>query len=328
MEIDNSNEEPDLSISGVSENVSEVIEESEQGSLVKNRLLEGLKVGISISEGEDTPSLGYSDIHQRDAMVEFARHLLIHGATLTYGGDLRKSGYTELFTELAFQYRNKEDKDRYSFRNFFSYPIYLELNKIHRSEFRKSRVEIVQVEPADEVSMEKADLFRTNKPETKVVWAKSLTKMRHEMNQATDARIFLGGRNYGFQGAYPGVIEEAVIAIESGKPVYLIGAFGGATKRIIDSMTQGIPAISEADDFYQNEAYQSFRNFLTEQKSDYKIDFDKVNKTISGSTEAQLSSKNGLSEADNRRLFATTHISEMIFLVLKGLSVISKYKTP
>lgn len=326
MENNNSNEEPDLSIAGVSENISEVVEESVQEEITQRRLLEGLNVGISISEGEDSSLLGYSDIHQRDAMVEFARHLLIYGASLTYGGDLRKSGYTELFTELSFQYRSKKDKDRYPFRNFFSFPIYLDLNKVHRSEFRKSRVEIIQVEPDEEVLMEKADLFRTSRPETKVVWAKSLTRMRQQMNHATDARIFLGGRNYGFLGAYPGVVEEAVVALETSKPVYLIGAFGGATKRIINTILSGSPTIIETDDFYQSDAYRSFIDLLDQDNSDYSVDFDKVNRDIGNLSEAKLAELNGLSEAENRRLFVTTHISEMIFLVMKGLSVISQRK--
>ncbi len=326
MENNKPNENPDLSISGVSENISAVVEESEQEELAQKRLLEGFNIGISISEGEDTQLLGYSDIHQRDAMVEFARHLLIYGAGLTYGGDLRKGGYTELFTELSFQYRNKKNKDRYPFRNFFSFPIYLELNKVHKSEFRKSRVEIVQVEPDEEVLMDKTDLFRTSKPETKVVWAKSLTKMRKQMNQATDARIFIGGRNYGFLGAYPGVIEEAFIALETSKPIYLIGAFGGATKRVINAVQTGGLVIIETDEFYQNDAYRNFKDLLAQENSEYKIDFNKVNAVISNFGEAKLSELNGLSEDENRRLFVTTHISEMVFLVLKGLSVISQRK--
>jgi len=44
-------------------------------------------------------------------------------------------------------------------------------------------------------------------------------------------RICLGGKLKGFKGKEPGVLEEARIALEFKKPLYLLGGFGGATRR-------------------------------------------------------------------------------------------------
>src|SRR5262249_8071947 len=68
--------------------------------------------------------------------------------------------------------------------------------------------------------------------------ARSLTAMRCEMNQHTRARVLLGGRAFGFEGRYPGLVEEAWLAMsgENPQPVYLIGAFGGASRAVIDAL--------------------------------------------------------------------------------------------
>src|SRR5689334_6625063 len=64
------------------------------------------QIGISISNNEELGQLGFSEIHLRDMTIEIARQLLISGAVIVYGGDLRKEGYTELFSDLSRQYRS------------------------------------------------------------------------------------------------------------------------------------------------------------------------------------------------------------------------------
>src|SRR5690606_10576473 len=57
----------------------------------------------------------------------------------------------------------------------------------------------------------------------------SLTSMRRYMLRQQDGRVFLGGRREGFQGELPGLMEEALLALEGGQPIYLAGGFGGIT---------------------------------------------------------------------------------------------------
>ena len=52
---------------------------------------------------------------------------------------------------------------------------------------------------------------------------------------APGCRICLGGRMHGYQGDEPGVVEEAGLALNRGKPLYLLGGLGGATKAFIES---------------------------------------------------------------------------------------------
>lgn len=96
-----------INISGVSETYSRNIHEV-SSKLFESGFLISKKIGISVSESEDMEELGLSDFHIKDATIEITRYLLAQGAKLIYGGDLRKDGFTRLFSELSFQYRNNE----------------------------------------------------------------------------------------------------------------------------------------------------------------------------------------------------------------------------
>jgi len=52
--------------------------------------------------------------------------------------------------------------------------------------------------------------------------------MREQLLVRTQARIMLGGRTTGYKGKYPGLVEEALLTLQAGKPLYLMGGFGGA----------------------------------------------------------------------------------------------------
>src|SRR5262252_1284518 len=59
----------------------------------------------------------------------------------------------------------------------------------------------------------------------------ALTEMRQHMINACDALICVGGKLHR-DGAPPGVDEEAELALQHGKPVYLVGAGGGRALQI------------------------------------------------------------------------------------------------
>jgi SLOG cluster2 len=60
----------------------------------------------------------------------------------------------------------------------------------------------------------------------------ALTSLRREMVRKTKGRILIGGKRHGFQGAFPGLVEEATMALEAKRPLYLAGGFGGITHDI------------------------------------------------------------------------------------------------
>jgi hypothetical protein len=71
-------------------------------------------------------------------------------------------------------------------------------------------------------------------PARRYAWTRSLTFMREAMQAGTSARIAMGGKLKGYQGLWPGVLEEGIIALRAGQPLYLLGLFGGAARLLID----------------------------------------------------------------------------------------------
>ncbi|MGX9901309.1 hypothetical protein ACW0JT_18185 [Arthrobacter sp. SA17] len=56
----------------------------------------------------------------------------------------------------------------------------------------------------------------------------ALSAMRRTVTDRIHARIAVGGALSGYQGTEPGVVEEARLTLEAGKPLYVAGGYGGA----------------------------------------------------------------------------------------------------
>ena len=50
------------------------------------------------------------------------------------------------------------------------------------------------------------------------------------------ARVILGGKVQGYTGFLPGIFEEALVTLESGAPLYLLGGFGGAAEVLCQTL--------------------------------------------------------------------------------------------
>jgi hypothetical protein len=280
------------------------------------KFLKNKNIAVSISESEDLKKLGFSDTHIKDAMTEFARHLLVQGATLVYGGDLRPDGFTEILAELMHEYW-AEEKEAFPFKNFVAYPIHLKIGKGDKNEYKSKKVSLIEVEPDESLNIKNQEYVNPDTPENSYIWAKCLTKMRHQMNNEIDARIVIGGKNFSYKGKYPGIVEETQMAIVSKKPVYLIGAFGGATSNMIQAIIEKKDVIDSNKPFYLNTDYEKFKAHYNDTSTNDKIDFIELNQFFKSLDISDLN--NGLDKDENERLFHTPHIPEIIYLVLKGL---------
>jgi uncharacterized protein YidB (DUF937 family) len=316
----NSDEPIEPSISGVPEEVQQnIIEdiknaiEEEQAPVCK------IKIGVSISENEDLEKLGFANIHLKDLMVEIARNLLINDFSIIYGGDLRKEGYTEIFSGLAYQYRSMKDAKKACFENYFSFPIYLQLTKAHVLEFKKNRTAIIKVPPPQDLMVDANQYIRPDSPITKYIWARSLSAMRNEMIGASNGRILVGGKINHYLGMMPGVLEEAKITLEQDKPLYLVGGYGGCAKYVADALL-GKALTFAKDAFHSEENYKSFKSYYNEQQPEAPINLENTTSFFHEYGIERLASKNGLSTDENLRLFTTPHQSEIIYLIFKGIN--------
>jgi len=154
------------------------------------------------------------------------------------------------------------------------------------------------------------------------VRARGLTFLRHRLNDASHVRFCLGGRGSGYAGRYPGIIEEAFLAIRENKPLYLAGFLGGATEQVVDA----IEGKQMMDDFCAPTPLQGLYESPPVKESDAATRDDRVIdraaiwKVFAEAGREKLAAANGLTTEENSELFRTPVIDRAIELVLIGLS--------
>jgi hypothetical protein len=145
------------------------------------------------------------------------------------------------------------------------------------------------------------------------------------------ARIILGGK-FGppeqgpgseekwYAGRIPGVLEEVVLSAQAGQPVFLIGAFGGASALAID-LLEGKNRPEATWDYQKRAPNAEGMRALYDQCGqtwwDYPEMVDLLRKAGPGGINPLLM------EDENRELFRTRNIARMIELILKGLNNLS-----
>jgi hypothetical protein len=297
-----------------------------------DRSLQGLSIGLSISNvaEDELQALGLSDLQLQDAMLEIARYCLAQGATLVYGGDLRPGGFTENLLDLVRYHNDALQKQFTPVRNFLAWPLHQSLDAEWIAN-RRDALRIVKVDAPEELKTAKLLPEPNAGSETfsSYIWARCLTAMREQQIQHIQARIMLGGRTTGYKGKYPGLVEEALLTLQAGKPLFLMGCFGGAAAAVIQALQGQVPDSLTETYQCQNEAY---KNLMTEFNQQIQakqiaiepIDYPALNKTFADIGVRGLN--NGLSLEDNQRLFVTQSQEEAIRLILQGLNILNAQK--
>jgi hypothetical protein len=313
--------ETEKNISGISENLAESI--AEEKVIAKKHIqkgkLHGKRIAISVSESEELEQLGLSEHHIKDIAIEIARYLIVNGATMLYGGDLRKDGFTELFSELSYQYKYLSDKEK-RFVNYFPFPNCKAVKDDDLANIFKKQVEAKFIEIPKHLG--NVDIEKKYDPsknfEDRYILSECYADMRVKMANESDARIVLGGKQKDYSGYFPGIVEETFYSLKEGKAVYLIGGFGGATKSIIEIIS-GSKSQKLTNDFqFDSDFLKEFRSFVLN-KSNIVIDYNIVIDFFKNHSVESLSKQNGLTPIENQILFESINIHEIIFLILKGL---------
>lgn len=308
-------------ISGISENLADSIvdQKSSNGKNNQKGKLHGKRIAISVSASEELEHLGLSEQHVNDVSIELARYLIVNGATMLYGGDLRNGGFTEFFCELAYQYKYWGDK-KMKFVNYFAFPSARKLSINERAGFLKKQVEAKILEIPKHLG--NPDSQKDYKPndviEDRFLFAECFADMRIKMADESDARIVLGGIQKKFTGYFPGIVEETFHSLKAGRAVYLLGGFGGATKSIIEVISGNKPKELTNDFQFDSEFLREFRKFAFD-KSEVKLDYDFICDFLMQNSIELVSKRNGLTPEENQILFESTNIHELVFLVMKGL---------
>lgn len=253
------------------------------------------RIGLSASESADLERLGLVERHLRLALGEVARTVIRGGFVPVYGGHLDPKGYTAF---LASEMERYGSTDR---------PLELvvgwsEHRNLTLAELRRYRDNLglrARITYLDQEGVPIA--FDAGRDEDAVPVndddvPQSLTGLRHFLIQHTGARVLIGGKERGYKGEMPGVLEEALLAIDAGQPLYLAGGFGGATATIAAAVAglkdRWPPAAEEIDPTMLTDAAARSGWALTD---------------------------NGLSAEENQQLAVTHRPGEVASLVAIGL---------
>ena len=288
-----------------------------RGAVRRDVPLKGRLIGLSISNSPDFGERGMSLVHLEDAMVECARHLLVRGASLGYGGDLRPGGFTRILFELVRNHNRAGSRERV--HNFLAWPIHLHLDPVAWHEYLDELL-AHRVPPSPDLGVEATTFIAPDDPAGRYAWARSLTLMRQEMSKQTDARVLLGGQVTGFKGRYPGLFEEAILALRSGKPLYVIGGFGGCSRAIVDALKGGSPEVF-------SEAFQAGDPLFGAISDRYRADaaagraspIDYMGELEFIHSKGVAGLDNGLTVDENEILFQSKNLPELVYFLLKGL---------
>lgn len=181
----------------------------------QNRPLEGMAVGISISEAEDLANTGFTPNDINLVTVELCRRLVALGAQVVLGHQWRPGGIMEQVTRFAQAYHMESGASGQPIvHNVMAWPDKASLSEFDREQL-KNLVKIYEAEEPLE------------RPE-------ALTAMRQQITQIAKARICLSGKMNSYEGSMPGLIEEAFLSINQGEPVYLSAMMGGAAAALIE----------------------------------------------------------------------------------------------
>lgn len=193
--------------------------------LVPRDALAGHKIAVSVSQSSDLQRLGLSDLHLQLTIAELSRAIVIAGGIVVYAGSIQQ-GFTDVVLEEAERYGSTTG----AFEHVVPHSEHAdrspeELRRYSASLGVKSTVRFLDADgvprPAGQARTADDDL-------RKIDAATSLTAMRIYTSDVTSGRVVVGGKISGFEGAMPGVAEEAVATLRAEKPLYVAGGFGGA----------------------------------------------------------------------------------------------------
>lgn len=332
----------------------------------QDRPLDGRLIALSMSESSDIARWGFDELHLKQTMLELSRHLLIRGASLGYGGHLGEPGYTRKLFELVRTHNNSDTAQPFQrIINHYGWPLPALATSV-RAELSQVATIIPIPRPSDidetldkDLVAEIPGFLPGNKSaQYRFAWCRGMTEMRafqaDRSRSNVSARIVLGGtfsktvkvapdgsvKESWYSSRMPGVLEEVLLSIKAAQPVFLIGAFGGVAKMVIDLLqSRGHPAASwdvqsqapfapETRDLYASRGQKwwyydqepRIANLLVDDDRsivDFLADAWKPHAELGWET-----CLNPLTRDQNQELFETIDLARMVELIQTGMNAL------
>jgi hypothetical protein len=302
---------------------------------MNQRPLARYAVNLSISEGDDSVRRGFPAWQINRVTLQVTSALFGQGANLVFGHDWREDGVMQAIHSFAQQVQppvplslpDAAATGQPLLRNILPWPDTPRLSSEDLDGLASTlRVELAGL-PGEVASFEsEARALGPSYPLYRYLRARGLTHLRRCLTAESDARLCIGGRTQGAAGRYPGVIEEALLAIQQEKPLFLAGFLGGAARQVIDAieghdMTEDFCRPGEVDELYEKPPIVE-----TDQAThlDRRIDRSALWATFEQAGIAGVAKRNRLEPKENEELFRTPVLDRVVELVLTGLSRLSQ----
>lgn len=304
--------------------------------LARKLPLQGKSIAISMSESTDIRRFGLDEVHFEATMLELSRYLLVKGACLAYGGHLGSAGYTVKLIELVRSHNERSALDDVELiRNYIGWPLpyddevkyeYGDLATLVRTDRPDGVDETLHADLVSEPAFFPAE----RSPEHRYAWARGMSAMRSALTKDTIARVVVGG-TFGptlkaaatggmeekwYASRIPGVIEEILLSLQAEQPLFLVGAFGGAARLVID-LLEGDTRPEMTWDFQSGAPHAREMRAIYEARGEEWWDYEEMARFI---REKGIPGVNPhLSQAENRELFHTRNVHRMVELIVLGL---------
>jgi len=279
-----------------------------------NRLLTGCRLNISISESTDSTDRGHSTSQVNRVTLQAAAALVGQGAGVVFGHDWRDDGVMEAVHGFAqhMQPPSTEGGEAEPLLwNLLPWPKTPGL-ELHERQRMQSTLRVDLVGLPEQLA--RYTDYPSTGPYFPYLQAGALTFLRQRLTDESQARLCLGGKLSGYSGRYPGIVEEAILAIRAHMPLYISGYLGGASRAVADAL-QGSP-MPEAFRFSKprypripDDAQDTDHDFSPEESWDELRTFG-----VEG-----ISRVNGLEPKQNVALFQSAGLDDLLGLVLGGL---------
>ena len=280
---------------------------------------------VANAPGDGSNADGFNALHVQDAIAHLTLCIVRAGARLAYGGHLLRGGFTPFLASIIAVHNSIGATTA-------EVPL-VYLAAYLRDKESDIKVERVDVGDEDLVAAPSPDLER------RVGEALQLRNMRIRMAQGCDARVAIGGKDQRYQGRFPGIVEECLRMLEAGKPIYPIGGFGGAAELAVAALLGPTPELLRETKVRQDDpafaalcdAYDRDERRLDPRgRSDAGPDPATLDElaarvaafgTVLRGDDPEALWTNGLTVAENKRLFCSRDLTEIAHLVMKGLAI-------
>ncbi len=293
-----------------------------------------LAIAVSVSDSEMLHRYGLRPHHLRMVTDEIHLYLLVAGLRIVYGGKLDPDklddpdNFTCRLFNLAEGYSPLAKDIGAAFQpilNAAPWPLWALYSEEVLDHFGRL-LEVDKVPcpdlgfPLTDLGLQPSDFTPPDTPLRRYAWARALTEMRTQVTQSTVARLCIGGKIEGYKGRYPGLLEEPLLSLRSGHPLFLVGAMGGCTRLVIDLLEgrdrEEMSATSEAAVAGQTELKAAYAEHGGDLHSREEL---AAELTRLGKDGPAAALNNGLTDEENRELFHCTEAARIAELVLTGL---------